>query len=62
MRRLSLSVRVLLDVDVECAGFFFSGAGEGVSLGTASVVFESGKIGLCNGMTVGGLFSDGLVI
>jgi len=61
MRRLSLSVRVLLDVDVECAGFF-SGAGEGVSLGTASVVFESGKIGLCNGMAVGGLFSDGLVI
>lgn len=60
MRRRSLSVNVLLEVDAECDGLL--GAGAGLSVGTVAV-FECGRIGLCNGTGAGGLlFSEGFVI
>lgn len=60
MRRRSLSVKVLLEVDDECDDLL--GAGAGLSVGTGAV-FESGRIGLSNGIGAGGLlFSEGFVI
>ncbi len=52
MRRRSLSVNVLLELDVVCGGLL--GAGAEASVGTGAV-FRSGSIGLCNGIGAGGL-------
>lgn len=60
MRRRSLSVNVLFELDLVCDGLL--GAGAGASVGTGAV-FESGSIGLCNGIGAGGLlFPEAFVI
>lgn len=58
MRRRSLSVKVLLDVEDECD---LLGATE-VEIVGSGMVLERGKMGLCSGTIDGGLFSEGFVI
>ncbi len=60
MRRRSPSVNVFLGLNVLCDGLLGARAGASVRTGA---VFESGSIGLCNGIGAGGLlFSEGFVI